>query len=545
MFNPNLNANYQNTVLPSDENLGMDHYFGQNLQVPYMQGVNNDFMPNNMTQDMPYPPLQSSTATPAFNTSTAAYAEGGMVERKPNKEKDSPYKILAQMLQSQGNGEDTILAHINPLEATLLKNIGGSGTINPKTGLVQFGLFKNPKKWLKSQVGPMLGMVLGNMMLPGLGGVIGGSLGGAAGAAVRGKNVGRAALKGALKGVALPSLASLAGSGLSSAGATGTGGYLSNYGANNAIMPALDKALGFGAGAGAAASASSAPSGFSTSYNIPSYLTPSAGSGTGVASLGSAGSSDFLGSLMGKTKDFLTEPANLLTLASVGSQIANRPKEKTPERQADEQKRLQRALQLTPDEMRNQEAYLTANEQMKRRIARNKFLPEERLGNIDPVYMRSNTPEEFAKKRKWIEYYDNPDFKGNPLRFAKGGAPLLEMLMGANSPAEPEVELIEGRTGGQDDKRPTKLRPKTFIVEASTVSDLGDGNTHAGVDKIDALVSDGEVKISPEGVAKVGKGNVNRGISRLERMVKNVRKHKRSNGKFPPKAKSLEAYMRG
>jgi hypothetical protein len=45
---------------------------------------------------------------------------------------------LAQILRSKGRGKDTILAHINPQEAALLKKAGGSGDINPDTGLPQF-----------------------------------------------------------------------------------------------------------------------------------------------------------------------------------------------------------------------------------------------------------------------------------------------------------------------------------------------------------------------------------------------------------------------
>jgi hypothetical protein len=45
---------------------------------------------------------------------------------------------LAQQLAAQGRGGDTILAHINPQEAALLKSLGGSGTINPKTGLPEY-----------------------------------------------------------------------------------------------------------------------------------------------------------------------------------------------------------------------------------------------------------------------------------------------------------------------------------------------------------------------------------------------------------------------
>jgi len=43
-----------------------------------------------------------------------------------------------RIAQEMGRGSDTILAHINPREAKLLKKRGGSGKINPKTGLLEF-----------------------------------------------------------------------------------------------------------------------------------------------------------------------------------------------------------------------------------------------------------------------------------------------------------------------------------------------------------------------------------------------------------------------
>jgi len=45
---------------------------------------------------------------------------------------------IAAMLQGKGRGKDTILAHITPREADILKAAGGSGTTNPETGLLEF-----------------------------------------------------------------------------------------------------------------------------------------------------------------------------------------------------------------------------------------------------------------------------------------------------------------------------------------------------------------------------------------------------------------------
>lgn len=47
-------------------------------------------------------------------------------------------KKIAQKLGNMGRDGDTIVAHINPREAAILKAMGGSGSINPKTGLIEF-----------------------------------------------------------------------------------------------------------------------------------------------------------------------------------------------------------------------------------------------------------------------------------------------------------------------------------------------------------------------------------------------------------------------
>ena len=60
------------------------------------------------------------------------FRDGGPVSLKP----------VAQFLQEQGRNGDTLLAHINPQEAAMLKRMGGSGTINPVTGLREYNFFK-------------------------------------------------------------------------------------------------------------------------------------------------------------------------------------------------------------------------------------------------------------------------------------------------------------------------------------------------------------------------------------------------------------------
>jgi arginine repressor len=51
-------------------------------------------------------------------------------------------KGIAALLADKGRNGDTMLAHINPQEAAILKAMGGSGTINPETGLPEYWGFR-------------------------------------------------------------------------------------------------------------------------------------------------------------------------------------------------------------------------------------------------------------------------------------------------------------------------------------------------------------------------------------------------------------------
>ncbi len=55
----------------------------------------------------------------------------------------------AEMIRERGRGDDTVLAHITPQEAGILKLLGGSGTINPYTGLPEY------RKWYKAVTEPI------------------------------------------------------------------------------------------------------------------------------------------------------------------------------------------------------------------------------------------------------------------------------------------------------------------------------------------------------------------------------------------------------
>lgn len=498
MFDPRFN-NFQNTVQDQSTEINpyQDQYFGQNDKTPYREGMSIPMpqpMPGNVSEDNMYP-LESSLASPGLNTPVntngpiTGYAQGGQVRKGKKKQSKFPnlYPSLAEMIREQGGEEDTILAHINPLEAQILGLIANGGRINPVTGLPQFGLLNKPGKWLKGSVGGMGGTILGNMILPGIGGVIGGALGGAAGSAIRGrKDYLQAGLRGAAMGTALPTAASLLGSGASSLGMNSAGNFLSNYGAQNAILPSL----GLGAG-GVSAGGSGA--------------TSAGTSAVGEAAKKAAEKSWF---------DKMIEPKNLLTAATLAGSFMNRPKEKkekSPEQIANEEKRYRNAARLSRAEIEADEAAEFLKKQANYRLRHNLAEGESLLAS--PVYRKVNSPEDYRKKGRWLEYNDNPNFSGNPLMMKMGGkVPEIRF-------EEEETEYpsdigfyLKGHTGGQEDKIPAKLSDGEYVIPADVVSHAGDGNNEAGAMKFDAL-------------------------------LKNIRKAKVGSIHLPPKAKSLASYM--
>lgn len=84
------------------------------------------------------------------------YAKGGL-------------RVAARQLQAAGRGGDSMLAHINPREAEMLRRMGGAGTVNPNTGLREY-----------KGGGDLLGVILPvalNFIAPGLGAAIGTAMG--------------------------------------------------------------------------------------------------------------------------------------------------------------------------------------------------------------------------------------------------------------------------------------------------------------------------------------------------------------------------------
>lgn len=141
---------------------------------------------------------------------------------------------MAQQLQSQGRGEDSMLVHMTPNEVNSLQGLamahGGSLTINPETGLPEAG-------WLGKLLPTILGAALA---ATGVGAPLAAGIVGA----------GSTAATGSLKKGLMAGLGAFGGASL--AGAAGVGGSISNnaFGALGDKAGVLGANMGAGLGAG-------------------------------------------------------------------------------------------------------------------------------------------------------------------------------------------------------------------------------------------------------------------------------------------------------
>ena len=124
-------------------------------------------------------------------------------------------------MADQGRGGDTMLAHINPEEAAMLSAAGGMGTINPATGLTEYGFFgdlwRGVKKVVKA-VAPIALPVIA-LFVPALIPAVGAALGASAALA---PIVGAAAIAGGVTALSGGNVKEI----LTSAAITGLGSYL-------------------------------------------------------------------------------------------------------------------------------------------------------------------------------------------------------------------------------------------------------------------------------------------------------------------------------
>jgi len=159
--------------------------------------------------------------------------------------------------------------------------------------------------------------------------------------------------------------------------------------------------------------------------------------------------------------------------------------------------------------------------------------------------------------------------RGNIIDLAKGGLP---RKYAESAPKGHKPEFITGLTGyyacgggtGQSDDIPAMLHDGDYVMDAETVSALGDGSSKAGREVLEgfrtqiphketsegkpvaAKIADGEYVFPAGFVTALGKGDNKKGAEILDGLREKLRMHKRSasNDKIPPKAKSPLDYIK-
>lgn len=463
------------------------------------------------------------------NNDQYMYAHGGHVGLRE----------AAERIRHQGQEGDTVLAHINPMEAKFLDHHFG-GDINPHTGLPQYGRFWKklmhiaaPVTYFFSKEGshspfvrkvaPVVGSVIGGMAGP-IGSVLGGAI---ANAAVGGhRHMLDHALGGALVGLGHATLSPMLGSGLGLDPAS-MGGKMMMTG-----HPGLGNALGLGSLFGGASGSAPAIGGSAgrgaAMHGLSNIGGGAAASGFGLkdamqmALLGTA----ITGSIKGKEKKF-----------PYGS----------PENESLEQFKAKNRTWGPED------AYHPAEPMNKNQP---QFRPPGYRGTVWNFFP---TPEE--QQEQLARANAEMAQPGYAQRFARGG-----QVKG----------YWNGAEGGQADTIPIDLPENSYVMDATTVSLAGDGNSGNGARKIrhmvekkvketyrngnfersgitkelkpsrriKAMVSDGELNLEPHEVSALGDGDFRKGVKVADKFRKNLRRHKGVKTFLPPKSKELTSYLR-
>ena len=417
------------------------------------------------------------------------YAEGGQTHG---------IKTIAKELASYGRGGDTMLAHINPQEAAMLKAMGGSGTINPHTGLPEFLFgFKVPivddivhgVKGLIQDLGPVATIAATYFGGP-LGAAVVGGLSGE-----KGFDIKRAMMSGALA-YGAQNLAQ----GLGDAGAAGStataGDVAANLGVEGAATGAgsqsamlAEQTAGMG-DAGLRNIASSA------SYGSTPSVTEAVGSaakdfgasatdvGRGISNLatGQPGAMDAF-KASGATMTNTALPIYAGYTGTVALDEADKMKKEADAAQAVADADLAEQRDRTEKSRLRGIAAMTANPYM---FAGGGEVPQ--LDNMAPGGLSSLQGMRSGYAPMITNNGDIPQFaKGGQPRFLSGGGDGMSDSIPAHIEGKQEARLADGE----------------FVIPADVVSHLGNGSSKAGAKQLYSMMD--KVRKARTGTKKQGR----------------------------------------
>ena len=452
-----------------------------------------------------------------------------------------------------GKGDDKKLVFL-PINLVLylLEGMGATTVdkfpINSKTGLLQFGLLDE----IIRGVGTVGGFIVG--------GPAGAAAGNALAHMVTGADVGKSLKRGVTAGAGALgyTMGGPLGAGLGTALSSGLveGNDWRKAGMQGLKIAALtyggDQLLGgpeglmaLGRGEGIQGSLGSylGSSGFNGAGSTANMSAAQAGQQIADKSLGvtnAGGGGGGISGLFGKAGDLLTSP---LGVAGITYALTNMgEKHKIKEANIDA-----KASNEAYERMRNDAGLNLPQIQLADRSKQKHYIknPAHTASNKEPYYIEAQPYKEGGVvRRKPINPYNS-----------KG---------------------IFGPGTGQSDSIRTDIPPGTYIMDASVVSDLGDGSSTAGLKVLEktvkqirsefpkkvikhvekvikkdsklvpVYVANEEFPIDPVTVALKGGGSVEKGAKIFDKMVKNIRAHKNSKGlSLPPRAKHPLQYIHG
>ena len=454
---------------------------------------------------------------------------------------------MAEQLRSYGRGDDTMLVHMTPNEVNSLQGLamaaGGSLTINPHTGLPEAG-------WL----GRLLPTILGAIATPLTGGLINPLTASAligAGTGIVTGDLGKGLMAGlqAYGGAALGSAAGLnagsfgigqaaktatdvagaAGAAAPTAGATGTAGKLAGQMADKVLSPVNNMMAGAGIQPVATQAAQQA--------------AQQAAAKTGIAGFAQRFGQAAKAGLPGGTPGFIAKQAPMLAglgvLSGVSSATTPTPGYATADGRIDNS--YQGPYTAQP---RKIVANVTTEDILKGNGGQQKWFDVD----MPEVYdMQGRVVQPGSQTAPGTMIYQNVlnqnVKKGQPM-YSQVGRPYMPYPMGGQSGFAKggEVELADG----------------AFVVDARTVSELGNGSSGAGQELLarmggrpvrgpgdgvsdsvparigrnqPARVARDEVVFSPEAVRRIGKGNAKKGAQKLYALMEKAHKARKKSAR--------------
>lgn len=449
---------------------------------------------------------------------------------------------MAEQLRSYGRGEDTMLVHMTPAEVNSLQGLamahGGSLTINPHTGLPEAG-------WLGKLLPTLLGVGL-NFVLPGSGLVA--TLGGKAATAGLITALGSTAITGDIKKGLMAGLQAFGGASLAGGIQGAVGGAAKNVA--SAPVAATRDAVSIG-------------SKFGGGLNVPGVSGFAPGAASSAASgvvqpalqKGLAGfAQGFANTAKGSLPGIISKaavPAAVMGVANSFSPSSGGGVQ-TPTGQIDNS---YQGPYFAQDRQQIMDPNGPLSSKQRRHFAVS--MPEIRNVSGDVVQPGSMTPQGTqilqpvarAKPKKGENMYDfrYVTYMGGPP--APGSDQMNPVTPALGMPGTNPMDMGYAHGGA------VNMHDGAFVVDARTVSELGNGSSNAGIEalsrlggqpvrgpgdgvsdsvpasiggKQEARVARDEVIFQPEAVKRIGGGSEKRGTQKLYALMDKAHKARKN-----------------